>query len=201
MDASSDLEALEHRAYRSSYSDGIIDIFVGVSLLVIGAIWVWAEDYGAFAGILPAVLAASLLPLRKRVVEPRGGYVRWGERRRRSERRNLWGAATAGVAVFLLGIAAYFVADGSGGSRDVLADFGPGLLAFILALLAFIIGMVLEHGRFFGYAAVLVAGGVFAVIADSNPGWPMLGAGVVASFVGLVMLMRYLRDNPVADSE
>jgi hypothetical protein len=200
VDASSNLEEVERRAYQSSYSDGIIDIFVGVSLLVIGAIWIWAEDYGAFAGMLPAVLAPSLLPLRKRVVEARGGYVRWSERRRRSERRNLWGAVAAGVAVLLLSGAAYFVAAGSGGSRDVLADFGPGLLAFILALLSFIIGMLIEQGRFFGYAAVLAAGGVLAVIADSNPGWPMLGGGVVVSIVGLVMLARYLRDNPVADS-
>lgn len=201
MDASPNLEGLERRAYRSSYSDGIIDIFVGMSLLVIGATWIWAEGYGLFASILPAVLVPSLLRWRKRVVATRGGYVRWGKRRRRSERRTLWGAVTAGVVVFLLGIAAYFVADGSGGSRDVLADFGPGLLAFILALLSFVIGMGIEHGRFFGYAAVLVAGGVVAVIVDSDPGWPIIGAGVVVSIVGLVMLVRYLRDNPVVDAQ
>jgi hypothetical protein len=200
VDASSNLEGLERRAYRSSYSNGIIDILVGVSLLVIGAVWIWAEDYGAFAWITPAVLVPSLLPLRKRVVETRGGDGRSGERRR-PDRRNLWGAVTAGVAVLLLGIAAYFVADGSGGRRDLLADFGPGLLVFILALLSFVIGMVIEHGRFFGYAAVLVAGGVVAVVADSNPGWPILGAGVVVSIGGVAMLVRYLRDNPVVGAQ
>ncbi len=200
MDTNADLEAIEREAYRSSYSDGIIDVFVGLSLLVIGAIWVWAEDYGGLAGILPAVMTPSLIPLRKKIVEARGGYVKWSPPRRRWERRNLLGAIGAGVATFLLGIAAYLMAEGAAPGRDLVYEAAPGLLAFILAVMAIIIGMIMEHWRFFGYAGVLVAGGVVAVVYDTNPGLPLLLAGIAVTVVGAAMLVRYLRANPVVDA-
>jgi hypothetical protein len=199
MDTPNDLEAMEREAYRSSYSDGIIDIFVGLSLVVIGAIWVWAEDYGGLAGILPAIMAPTVIPLRKQIVEARGGYVRWTARRRRWERRNLWGAFGAGVATLLLGIVAYFMAEGSAPGRDLLADVAPGLLAFILAVVAIILAMMLESWRFFVYAAALIGGGLLAVADELNPGWPLLLAGIVVTIAGTVMLTRYLRANPVVD--
>lgn len=201
MDAPNDLRAMEQAAYRSSYSDGIIDIFVGLSLVVIGAIWIWAEGYGGLAGIVPGIMAPSLVPLRKQVVESRGGYVRWSAPRRRWERRNLWGAFGAGVATFLLGIAAYFSFEGSMPGRDLLDDIAPGLLAFILAVVAIILSMMTESGRFLAYAAVLVGGGLVAVAMELNPGWPLLAAGVAVTVAGGVMLVRYLRANPVIDPQ
>jgi hypothetical protein len=193
------LDEIERRAYRSSYSDGIIDMFVGLALLVIGAIWIWAEDYGGLAGILPAAFAPSVIPLRKRVVESRGGYVRWNSSRRRREQRSVWGAFGAGVALLLLGGAALVVAEASGSGRELLLDAGPGLLAFLLALVAIVLGMLVEQWRFFTYAAALVAGGVVAVISEANPGWPLLAAGIVVAAVGAIMLVRYLRAYPAVD--
>ncbi|MDJ0953939.1 MAG: hypothetical protein QNJ81_09680 [Acidimicrobiia bacterium] len=195
-----ELEAIERDAYRASYSDGIIDIFVGLSLVVIGATWIWAEDYGSLAGVLPAVMVPTVIPLRKRVVETRGGYVKWSAPRRRWEQRNLVGVFVAGVATFLLGIAAYFMFESGGAARDLLTDIAPGMLAFILAVLALVLGAMMEQRRFFIYGAVLVAGGVLAVIEDANPGLPLLMAGVVVTAVGVVMLVRYLRANPRVDA-
>ncbi len=199
MDVNRDLEAIERDAYRAAYSDGIIDIFVGLSLLVIGAIWIWAEDYGGLAGVFPAIVIPSLIPLRKKVVEARGGYVKWSAPRRRWEQRNLLGIFGAGVATFLLGIGAYLMFESGGSNRDLLSDAAPGMLAFILALLAIVLGVMMQHWRYFAYAAVLVAGGVFAVIDDSNPGLPLFLAGVAILVVGVVMLVRYLRANPLAE--
>ncbi len=194
-----ELEAIERDAYRASYSDGIIDIFVGLSLAVIGAIWIWAEDYGGLAGILPAVMVPTVIPLRKQIVEARGGYVKWSAPRRRWEQRNLLVVFGAGVATFLLGIAAFFMFESGGTARDLLTDIAPGMLAFILAVLALLIGAMMEQWRFAIYAAVLVAGGVLAVIDDANPGLPLLIAGVVVTVIGVVMLVRYLRANPRVD--
>lgn len=201
VNTNTDLQAIEREAYRSSYADGIIDLFVGLSLAMIGAIWIWASEYGGLAGILPAVMAPTLVPLRKQVVEARGGYVRWSAPRRRWERRNLWGAVGVGVATFVLGIAAFLVAEDAAPGRDLLSDLAPGLLAFILAIMAIILGVMMEHWRFFGYAAVLVTGGVVAAIDDASPGIPLLIAGIAVTAVGAVMLTRYLRANPVVDSQ
>ncbi len=200
MEMETDLEAMERDAYRASYADGIVDIFVGLSFLVIGVIWIWATDYGGLAGILPAVMAPSLVPLRKQIVQSRGGYVKWGAPRRRWERRNLWGVAGGGGATLLLGIAAYFMFEGSSTGSDLLSDIAPGLLAFILALMAIVLGVMMQHWRFFGYSAVLVAGGVVAAALDTNPGVPLFIAGFVVAAAGTVMLVRYLQANPRLDS-
>lgn len=200
MNVFSNLEEIERRAYRSSYSDGIIDLFAGLSLVVIGVIWIWAEDYGGLAGILPAVLTPTVIPLRRQVVESRGGYVRWSSRRRRWEKRNMWGALGAGGAILLLGMAVFLVAERPGSGRDLLFDAGPGLLAFLLAIVAVVLGFLVEHWRFFAYAAALVAGGVLAVILEANPGWPLFVAGIVVAGVGAIMLVQYLRANPAVDT-
>ena len=201
MRRTNDLSALESDLYRAAYSDGIIDLFLGFSLLFIGAIWIWAPDYGGLAGVIPAVMVPSLLPLRKQVVETRGGYVKWGETRRRWEKRNLWAMTLAGVVVFLLGIAAFLLAENSSQSTDVLGDISPGLLAFILAFVAAGLGFMMEAWRMFLYAAALAIGGALTVLAQGRPGWPLFGAGIVIVITGTVMLVRYLNENPVVKAQ
>ena len=200
MEASNDLAGLERDAYRSAYSDGIVDLFLGFSLIFIGAVWIWAPDFGGLAGILPAVMVSSLLPFRKQIVEPRGGYVKWAKTRRRWERRSYFAMLFGGVLVFGLGVGVYLLASNSSEGTDVLGDIAPGLLAFILALMAIGIGFMMESPRLFAYAAALVVGGALTVMADANPGFPLFGAGLIITAVGGVMLARYLRENPVVDA-
>ncbi|MCP4249254.1 MAG: hypothetical protein GY778_19595, partial [bacterium] len=85
MTGTEDLDTLEHASYRATYSDGIIDLFVGASLLWIGAAWIWLPDLAGIAGIFPAVFVSSVLVVRKRFVEARTGYVKWSAPRRRWE--------------------------------------------------------------------------------------------------------------------
>lgn len=51
MSGDRDLETLERGAHRGPYADGIIDIFVGISLVWVGAAWIWLPGY---AGVLAA---------------------------------------------------------------------------------------------------------------------------------------------------
>jgi len=201
MNVSTNLDEIERRAYRSSYSDGLFDVFAGLSLVAIGAIWIWAEDYGGLAGVLPAVLFPSLVPLRKQIVEARGGYVRWSSNRRRWERRNVLGAVAAGVLLLLLGVVAYLVAADSSPGGGLVYELGPGLLAFLLAIVAAVLGLMVVQRRRFAYALCLVAAGAVAVIREANPGWPLFGAGILVAGAGVVMLVRYLRSHPVVESQ
>jgi hypothetical protein len=36
-----------------------LDIFVGLSLAWIGAVWIWFSDYAGLAGVLPAVFVST----------------------------------------------------------------------------------------------------------------------------------------------
>ena len=200
MTGDRELEAIERRAYQHSYSDGIIDIFVGVSLMWIGAAWIWLPDIAGLAGVLPAVFIAPALQARKRFLEPRVGYVKWAPPRRRWEQRNLAVLFAAGLGLFLLGIAMFVLVTETSAESDVASVLAPGLLAWLLALLGVGLAFVLRAWRMLGYAAVLAGAGIITAGAEENPGWPLLTAGAVVTVTGTAMLIRFVRRNPVTDT-
>jgi vacuolar-type H+-ATPase subunit I/STV1 len=157
-------------------------------------------DLAGLAGVLPAIFVTPLLTARKQVVEKRAGYVKWSEPRRKWERRNLMAALLGGVALFLTGIGAFVAVNGSG-SIDFMDAIGPGLLAFLLALMAIVLAILMDAPRMFTYAAALVIAGAIASAADANPGWPLLAAGAVVTIVGGMMLAVFLKANPVAETQ
>lgn len=194
------LDTLERGAYRASYSDGIIDLFVGLSLVWIGAAWIWLPDFAALAGVLPAIFVTPLLNARKQIVEKRAGYVKWSGPRRSWERRNLTVALLGGVALLLVGAGVFVAANGSG-TTDFMGAIGPGLPAFLLALMAIVLAFLLDAPRMLTYAVALVIAGVVAAATDANPGWPLLAAGAFVTAVGGLMLARFLNANPVTEAK
>ena len=199
MNVGNSLQSMEQSAYRRTYSDGIIDLFVGVSFLFIGAVWIWLPDYGALAGILPAVLVTAAITGRKQFVVRRLGYVRWSEPRRDKERRNLIMLLGGGVFMLLVGVLAFLVVEGSLVDKTMLDLLAPGLLAWLLAFLALGLAVLLEAWRFVFYGSALAAGGLATALLEANPGWPLLGSGVVIAITGLVMLILFVRSHPVPE--
>lgn len=200
MTASHTLDTIERDAYRRSYSDGIIDAFTGVSLLWIGLAWIWLPDLAGLAGVFPAILVTPLLAGRKKFVEERAGYVRWSEPRRSWERRNLMALLVAGVLVFVIGMGLFLTVNASG-DFSLFDSIGPGLLAFLLAMMAVGMAFLLDAWRMLAYATVLVIGGVAASVADANPGWPLLAAGAAIAAVGTVMIVRFVHRYPNAAAD
>lgn len=195
------LQSLEHQAYTRVYSDGIIDLFVGISLMWIGFAWIWLPDFAGLAGVLPAVFVPVAMTTRKKFVEDRIGYVQWSEPRRNKVRRNLIIVFAAGVVLFLGGVVAFFVVDQSLANQDVLDFIMPGLLAWLLALLALGLAILMDAWRFLIYAAVLAIAGLITALEGANPGWPLLAAGVVITIAGLVLLYRFTQANPKAEAQ
>jgi len=169
-----------------------VDLFVGVSLAWIGVAWIWLPDLAGLAGVFPAVSVTAMLQGRKRLVESRVGYVKWREPRRQWERRHLAVVLLAGVALFVLGVGVFAFVDSGSGSSGILGPLGPGILAWLLALLATGLAFLLDARRMLVYAAALALGGIFAAAADANPGWPLLPAGIVIAATGTFMLVRFL---------
>lgn len=192
-----DLETLERGAYRESYSDGIIDIFVGVSMVWIGVAFLWLPNIAGLAGIFPAVFVVPMMEARKRFLGPRIGHVKWGEPRRRWEQRNLAALLVTGVAFLLLGVGVYFLVSRSSADSDVRSLLVPGLMAWLLALLAMGLAFLMGAWRMLVYAGVLVVAGILTAWADASPGWPLLAAGILITVTGINMLVRFIRRNPV----
>lgn len=201
MAGDQDLQNLERRTYRDFYSDGIIDIYVGISLLWIGVAWIWLPDMAGLAGVFPAIFIAPMLVGRKRFLEQRIGYVKWTEARRQWEHRNLVAALIAGTVFLLLGLGVFMLASDSAADRDVLGTVAPGLIAWLLAALAIGLAFLMSARRMLLYGAVLVAGGIWTAQADASPGWPLLVAGSLIATTGAAMLIGFVRRNPVMDEQ
>ncbi|MCP3988359.1 MAG: hypothetical protein GY724_04745 [Actinomycetia bacterium] len=199
-DRSMNLGTLEDNAYGAAYSDGIIDTFSGVSLMCIGITWIWFPDFAGLAGVIPAVFLTSVLAVRKKVVEPRIGYVKWRGPRRRWEQRNLIALLAAGTLLFMAGIVTFFAVETSSIDSDTLGLVMPGLLAWLLALAVSGLAYLMQMRRLLGYAGLLVVAGAVAIGAEANPGWSLLAAGTGIALTGVVMLVRFLGRNPVIKS-
>jgi hypothetical protein len=187
-----ELKELEQRRYGATYTDGVIDIFVGVSLAWIGAMWLMLPDYLFGAVALVAVSISPVMGRRKRFVEARTGYVKFTEPRRRRERR-IYTAAGFLFAGFMLMARPL----GSLQSEEIDWPVGPdSLIVWLLALIAVALGVFVEAKRLFAYAATLAAAGTLAVVLDTRFGWPLVVSGVVITVVGSVLMRRFVDRHP-----
>jgi hypothetical protein len=193
------LQSLESQAYRRTFSDGTIDLFVGVSMMWIGAAWIQLSDYAGFAGVLPAVFVPVLMTARKRLVENRLGHVKWAEPRRNKQRSRMIGLFAAGMFMFLAAMIGFLVLDRSPESGALIAPIVPGLLAWLLADLSVTLGYLMEAWRFVLYAVALAVAGLVTALRDANPGWPLLACGAVVAVTGSTMLIRFMRSHAVPE--
>lgn len=194
-----DLRDFERATYHDSYSNGIADIYIGMSLLWIGIAWIWLPGVAGVAGALPAILIGPMLAIRKRFSERRIGHVEWTRPRRQWEHRNLRWALLLGTAFLLLGLGALVFSKDSPADADVLGNLSPGLIAWLLGLVATGLAFLRSVWRMLAYGTVLMAGGVWTSLASANAGWPLLVGGTVVAATGVAILMRFTRSNPVVD--
>jgi hypothetical protein len=191
------LEDLESKAYRDSYADGLIDIFVGLSLVAVGIVWLWIEWLPGLVGVVPAVFSVVLVPIRRRILEPRLGYVRWRATRLTRERKQLTLLLVLVMAAFLVGNG--FMYAMREGDTAVTEGIVPGLPAFVLAIGTFVVAATAGVRRLWGYGAVLGVASVVTIAAEANPGGSLLASGAIIAIIGAVLLTRFLRTHPVRD--
>lgn len=195
------LEDLEDEAYRDSFSDGLVDLFVGLSLALIGALWLWFPAVAGLAGALAAAVALVMVPTRRRIVEPRVGLVRWTAPRLSWERKQFWLLFGLLSAALILGVAAVL----SVVREDVVTYGDPnvaaGLPAVIFAIGAFVLAATSGIKRLWGYGAVLVIAAAATIVVEAGPGGSLFVAGAVIGATGVVLLSRFLRAHPVRGVE
>lgn len=188
--------SLEARLFRHYWDDGLLDILAGVGVTSIGVFW--AMKLVALGAVVPAMLAMLWAPLRRRLVEPRAGLVEFSDARSDRNRRLGLGSIVLGVVMLALFVGAYFVVRArSVALPDALL---PGLPAFLLGLLAVLVGWGLGLPRFLAYAAVLAVSGIGVGLANGEPEVAMLSSGIIIVLSGTWRFRRFLM-LPVEKSE
>lgn len=209
-----DLKELERRAYRSFFGDGIWDLSLGILLFAlavgvaisrVGITWGYIiPDLHVITLSLYVVSTALLVVGKKYITVPRMGRVRFGPARRRrlsSSALILLGSALLGAILFLL-------VGGEGIPESWRRAVPSGLLVFAVnALVVFgLLAYFLDFRRLYGYAVLWALSfpaseAVAAHTALSRASAFLLTVGgfsAVMLVTGMVLLIRFLRDYPIA---
>ena len=185
---------IEKQVFRTYWNDGLLDLFGAIGVLAIGIFW--TLDFTVGSAILPALLIPLWGPCRERFIEPRLGMVEFSDARERRNTNRLLMIVALGVGTLVLGVALYFLRDRIGLSPSV--TFIAGLPAVLLGFLAVLTAFLILAMRFLAYAAVLVVAGIAGALAGQEPGPIMTAAGIALLLLALVVVIRFVRENPVS---
>lgn len=208
MSADIDLKQLERKAFRSTFQDGLWDIFLGLLLLILWAGPLFLDPIEPSWLRLAAravVMAAAVLAFvagKRFITLPRLGRAKFGRARQEKRRKTAAVyavAVAAGILLWILAVAAQRNATG-------LGTFFRSSQTWIGLGLALMVGLVIGLGAYFmdftrGYAhAVLYAGAFAAAEVLGTPLGFLIGGGIGA-LVGIIVLVRFLRVQPLAWEE
>jgi hypothetical protein len=202
-----DLKRLERETFRRFYDDGLLDIYLGSMLIVMGLAAVIADrlnDEFRSMLVMLAIATAVTVPLlvvRRSLLRSRLGAFRPNpERRGRIKSTRLALLASVVVGVMMFGVAAATL--GGGAAEDTVTVLLPlvwfvngvvviGAAAFFLNVPRFYF-----HGVAWGLAMPLLIWPDLLWDYQLQP-WLALGLpGAAIVVVGVYKLMRFLRDYP-----
>ena len=197
------LKEAERRAFRSTYNDGLWDIFLGCFFLTfIIALYLSPilGDFWSSVAELPfwALAYLAIWLIRRYVVAPRIGRVTFGPARKARLRKFTLVLLAINVAAFILALIAAF-SFGSVPGQVTGVIFGMILLVgFSLAAYFLDFSRLYIYGLLVGLSP-MVGEWLWAHGYASHHGFPITfgtSAGIMI-LVGLAVFVRFLRDNPV----
>jgi hypothetical protein len=206
MIAKDSLKDVERRAYRSTFDDGIYDIFFGVAFLFLA--WVpTLESLGIpiSIGYLSAIIAFPVLWLGKRLITiPRMGAVEFGQKRK--SRRKLFLIISACFFFLSLPLVLMIVSEGMSGGPA--ANVGlPMIIGLVSGPVFIAAAYFLDYPRLYIYAAILFVGFPHAEFLYPYIGKPLNsllsfglpGAGIL--IYGFTLLCRFMKKYPKPTAE
>jgi hypothetical protein len=197
------LKDAERKVFRITYNDGLWDIFLGCFFLM----WAFAPYLSASLGdfwssvvFLPfwAVVYLAIRLIRKYVVAPRIGMVKFGQVRKTKLVKFTVVMLVVNIVAFILGLVAA-LNFGSIPGQMISIFFGMTLLVFF-SLAAYL----LDFGRLYIYGLL---GGLSSLVGEwlwshgyaTHHGFPITFGTLsgIMIVVGMVVFIRLLHDNPV----
>jgi len=200
------LKTAEQKAFRTTLADGLWDIFIACFLLELAIAPLFSQSLGDFWSsfiFLPffGLVYLVIWLVRKHVVQPRIGTVKFGTVRQNKLRRFTTIMLVLNILVFVAGLVVALVVN----FQD-RAQFG-WLIALFLGLFVLMgfsmAGTLLDTPRFYLYGLMFLAAPPIGEWLYQNHGFTHHGYPVVFGFcaavmilTGLVLFLRLLKNNP-----
>jgi len=191
---SESIKSLEKTAFQSFWDDGLLDLMSGLVILIVGLSW-W-QQVAVLGVVFPAICASMWHPLRRRLVEPRMGYVEFSGRRELKVRGFRHGliAFITGTSVLGMVVLALWQEQKIPQPTEWIAGF-PMILVAIPALFF----MFFTHcRRFLVYALLLLVAAIEVIVLGVEPHVGLIASGALISLSGLFLLVRFLARYPAA---
>lgn len=212
MTTSIDLKQLEKRAFRSTYQDGLWDIYYGLIVMFMAIFMDRPEDGYSWVNIV--LMAAGFLLAyllfrggKKLITLPRLGQVTFGPVRK-ARKRTMTIILLIFIAFQVLLLVFTFLGwlvPQVGKLIDRLLPGSNDLLAVsLIGAMIVCVGMTISahYSDFLRgyYIALLMAVAVFLILFLDRPIFPLL-IGAVIVIPGIVLLVRFIRQHPLPTVE
>lgn len=189
-----DLKEIESSAYALRSESGMLDAVVGAGLLGCGLL----ASTGAY--VVPSCCLLLAVLIRKFIVTPRVGRVRFAADRRARERSGVLLIALLVLMTIPLGLALFF-ADKPGTWLGTISNHMTLVLGLFVAGSMAAVAWAKSAGRFYFYAIMAVLDFTGAQFFSQPHTWALMAAGVPIFVVGVLLLVRFVRRNPVQKIE
>ena len=179
------------------HDDGILDLVVGISVLILAA--VMAFDEVIFIGLLgiPLIL---YIPIKEQISIPRIGFIRF-EAEDISKRRMVSLLVLGLGALVVFALLALIRTSISSNLVEWIGNNEVIIFSVLLAGALFVAGRILNNSRFLIYSIlslVLVLGAYFVNLRI----WlPVATVGLVMEVFAISKLSTFLKNNPITDRE
>jgi len=201
------LKEIEKKAWTSYFQDGLIDIFIGCIVLMFALAPILSRmglgDFWSSFIFLPfwALIYSLIVVIRKYIVTPRIGVVKFGVVRKKKMIRFNLIIFTVFLVGFVLGLLSFIDFDIPGWIH--LARFG-----FIVLITSSVAAYFLDYPRLFFYGilfvlSLIVGEWLWINMKVPHHGFPIT-FGITAAIiiiVGLIVFIRLLRNNPLPKKE
>jgi len=208
-----DLKGIERKAFRTTYEDGLWDIYLGLMLMSMAIFLARPESGFSPQNILLMLGCFTLAYLvfwagKKYITLPRMGQVVFGPSRRRKKRTLIVVLSIlvlAHLGIVLLSIFGRTEPESGARLSAWLGSNDSGQL-LVAALGSFFVGpsmLLIAYFTDFArgyYIAILMSMGVFLMLWLNKPLYPILLAGLIL-IPGLVLFILFLKKYPIRGAE
>ncbi|MFQ6036208.1 MAG: hypothetical protein ACE5NM_10250 [Sedimentisphaerales bacterium] len=206
------LNEIEKKAYRSTFQDGLWDIFLGLLLLIL-AVGALLSNSGVPEGLvmtilvtLEALVVLAFIAGKKRITVPRMGFVKFGPKRKRKigkSRIILLGSVLAGAIVF---VATALVIRSYPAGRPKLLLLLPAAWVANAIIVFSLLAYYLDCTRLYVYGVLFALPVPVDMVVKEFVGVnlsPIAIAipAIVMLVIGTVLLVRFLCDYPFPAKE
>jgi hypothetical protein len=213
MSTQLDLKEIERKAFRSTYQDGLWDIYFGVIVICMAVFIIRPAGGYCPVNIVLAVCAMAgayslFWAAKKYITLPRMGQVRFGEpRTKRRQTLAILGGVVVLIQVVFIALQLYAMEHPEIGvklnaflkDRDAMNLAVASIGALFVCPGMLLVAYFRDFSRGY-YIAILMGLAVFLTLYLNQPVYPILIGGLIV-LPGLVLLARFMKTYPLQPKE